>query len=340
MKPEKKITIYDVAEAAGVSHQTVSRVLKGAGSVAPATRERIHTAIRTLDYKPNPLARSLASGRSRRLLVLDTDRYSLLPLRTLIQSAADRGYKVTLTCLEANADKEKFRESLFSLIDRSVDGALVLKSGMQENFKNFEEKLTGYPLVVAGHVPKRSGVKAVYIDHIEAARLIFKRLYSLGHRRILEARGPSWHHECNIRHRKFSSLCKKSNLFSYHCIEAGFSPRQGASAVKQAFARGYRFTAVTAPSDPAAYGIIEVLKESGYRVPEDISVIGFGGRPDYQEFFSPPLTTVFQDFELQLQSAVDTLADLIETPESRRSNHCKIPPVLIPGGTLGTPDSD
>jgi DNA-binding LacI/PurR family transcriptional regulator len=331
--PGKKITIYDVAEAATVSHQTVSRVLKGTGSVAPATRNRIQDAIRTLGYKPNPLARSLASGRSRSILVLDTDRYSLLPLRSLARRAENRGYKVTLSYLEANADKKDFQDSLLSLIDGSVDGALVLKSGMQEDFRNFEDKLTGYPLVIVGHVPKRSTVNAAYIDHAEAARLVFEYLHSLGHRRILELRGPSRHHECNIRHKSFQALCRKSGLSHYRSIECGFSPQEGASAVRDAFAHGTRFSVVAAPSDPAAFGAIESLKEAGYRVPDDVSVIGFGGQTAYRQFFSPPLSTVFQDFDLLVKSAVDMLTDLIEKPVTHRPKHLKIRPVLLPGGT-------
>lgn len=329
----KKTTLYDVAKRAGVSHQTVSRVIKGDGAVAEKTRLRVNEAIGALNYAPSRAARHLASGRSGRILVLDTEVHSLVPLRTLTQRANQLDLDVGLAYLAPDSGEDAFAEQLNSLRDGSVDGALILKTSRQSLVDEFDKKVDRYDLVIIGDMPESASVSSIGIDNEVGMEKVFRHLYELGHRKILELRGPAEHHEAVVRHQRFLSLVREYRLDEYLSLEAGFEPDGGRRAIEAALREGWKFTAVAAASDGCAFGAIDALRNRGLSVPGDVSVVGYGDISYLRGYFNPPLTTVRQDFTRLAEEAVDLLKEIIAAREKREPVRRRLEPELIPGST-------
>jgi DNA-binding LacI/PurR family transcriptional regulator len=307
--PPRPAVMVDVARLAGVSHQTVSRVLNGHPSVRDETRERVLTAVRQLNYRPNALARGLAGRRSRVLGVVSFDTILYGPAATLLgveRAARAAGYGVSIVALE-RIDHAGISSALDTLAEQSVAGVVIIAP-----FTNAAAALrslpTGIPAVVvesgtSGPLP------AISVDQVAGARLAVRHLLDLGHRTVWHVRGPADWLEARDRADAWRATLEEAGRPVPPVLEGDWSARSGYEAGWRLLDRDV--SAVFCANDQQALGLLRALHERGVRVPEDISVVGFDDIPE-AAFMSPPLTTVRQDFDEVGRRCLATLLDLLD----------------------------
>lgn len=286
--------MLDVARLAGVSHQTVSRVLNDHPSVAPATRDRVSEAIRALGYRRNEAARALKSRQTMNIGVLAHNTTLYGPASTLngVERAAHQaGYATTLATVESTT-RRALAEALDRLLARSVDGVVIavpLHEADDLAYRVPEE----LPLVVVHGGPEKH-VPFVHVDHRQGARDVVNHLLDLGHETVWHVTGPGgWAETAQRREGWLDALVARGAQVPA-TVEGDWSPRSGYLA-GLALADTDNLGAIFVANDQMSLGLLRALRERGIQVPEQVSVVGFDDVPE-SEFFSPPLTTVRQDF--------------------------------------------
>jgi DNA-binding LacI/PurR family transcriptional regulator len=284
----------DVARLAGVSHQTVSRVLNDHPSVRPDTRDRVRSAIDRLGYRPNSAARILVTGRSQILGVISFDTTLYGPASTIYgieQAAREAGYFVSIASLPA-LDVESVRDAVDRLIAQSVAGIMVVAP-----LVSAAEAVT----VLPAHLPvvlvqggPDAGVPEVIVDHESGARQAVEHLLRLGHRSVWHVRGPEGWIESQARLAGWRAALDEASAKVPGVLPGDWSARSGYLAGRR-LAKMRSVSAVFAANDQMSLGLLRALHEAGRRVPEDVSVIGFDDIPE-AAYLTPPLTTIRQDF--------------------------------------------
>lgn len=282
--------IRDVARVAGVSYQTVSRLLNDSPSIRPETRARVQAAIDELGFRPNQAARALGTGRTRTigLLTGQTDYYGPMTAIHAIELAArDAGYRITITTSDGAE----------GLLAQRVEAIIVLAPQQR-----MPEATGSIPVI---HLDPTG----IAIDQVAGARLAVRHLVELGHERILHIAGPA----------DWSDALGRVDGYRAELHAAGLEPLSIATGDWSA-ASGYRigrellaapaFTAVFAANDQTALGVAHAARVLGIRIPEDLSLVGFDDVPE-AAYFTPPLTTVRQDFgEVGRRAVAAALASL------------------------------
>jgi DNA-binding LacI/PurR family transcriptional regulator len=323
----RAVVMADVARLAGVSQQTVSRVLNDSPHVRPATRERVLDAIGKLGYRPNRLARALVTGRSRTLGVLSFDTTLYGPASTLFaieRAAHEAGYFVSIASLRA-PDAHSLRRGIERLLEQGVEGVLVIAP--QEAAARGLLELSADVPVVATEAAPRGVVPLVAVDQHEGARLATEHLLSLGHETVFHVAGPDGWLEAADRVRGWQAALHAAGAAVPPPLEGDWSARSGYAA-----GRGLAdATAVFAANDQMALGVLRALYELGRRVPDDISVVGFDDIPE-AAYFSPPLTTVRQRFDEIGARALRLLLARIENGAGRTGEAVR-PELIIRAST-------
>jgi DNA-binding LacI/PurR family transcriptional regulator len=346
--------IFDVARLAGVSHQTVSRVVNDVPNVRPATRERVEDAIRQLRYRPSTAARALVTKRSRTIGLITTGRPDFGPSSTALgfnDAARQARYTVSIASM-AEADPSSMRASVELLLGQNVE-AIVLIAGHRGALEAMQAIDLGVPLL-AVESSGRPGFHSVSIDQFDGARAATDHLVALGHREILHLAGPDDSMDAAERTRGWRASLSRHGLVAREPLVSDWSPLSGyrlglrlldefgagagagaagaadagagagagASAGVESGAgapgaaglipRG--FTAVFAGNDQLALGVLHAFTERGVRVPQDISVVGFDDIPEAAHF-TPPLTTVRQDFAALGRDIMATLVEILRDEE-------------------------
>lgn len=317
----KPATIYDVAQAAGVSHQTVSRFLKGFEGIRPETREKVVRALDELGYRPNLTARSLKSGRSHRIGALTHELSNVGPSRVAEGASAaarEHGYVLDLVSLDA-ADPRAIEESLELITQHSLAGVLALSS-TDEMTRAFETTAFRVPVFIEAELDDAHGNPRSALTRVGVPALI-EHLAGLGHRRFLHIAGPSIWSAARNRILAYHAELDARGLQSSGVLPGDWSARSGYRAIAD-MTELPDVTAVVAANDQTALGAMLALKERGVRIPEDISVVGIDDIPE-AEYFDPPLTTVRIDFEAQGRASVLKLIAQIE-------GHAPPAPVVVP----------
>lgn len=323
----RRPSISDVAAFAGVSHQTVSRVLNQHPSVREITRARVLAAIDQLGYRPNSAARALASGRSKTLgvVALDTSLYG--PVSTLlgIQEAAQKhGYFVSVVAVHS-LDRQSVRDAVRHLTGQAVDGLAVITP-----YTSAHEALTFLPRslpVVAVEGDPEGGTSVVMVDQAMGGRLATEHLLSFGHQTVFHVAGPSEWLEARGRLQGWREALERAGAPINPPISGDWTPQSGYHA-GQILAQVPEATAIFAGNDSMALGVLRALHERGRRVPDDVAVVGFDDTPESAHFI-PPLTTVRQDFQAVGHAAVELLVEqLASGPE--RQERVVIEPELVP----------
>lgn len=287
------MTMADLGKIAGVSPMTVSRALRNSAIVNPATRDRIFDLARQHGYRLNLPARNLRLNRSHTIAVVIemdptpdrpmTDPYPLTLLGGISQELTSSGYNLLLTTLHA----------LDTNTINAAEGLILLGQGADDVAVHAIERL-GIPWVVWGAVRPREHYTVVGTDNEHGGAIAATRLLGLGRRRLVFV-GDLRHAEVAGRHRGFSACIRTVRDATLTTRTSPFSFHGGAQVAAELLKDGVAFDGVFACSDPQAMGVIRTVIESGKRVPEDISVIGYDDSPMAASFV-PPMTSVRQDW--------------------------------------------
>jgi DNA-binding LacI/PurR family transcriptional regulator len=326
--------MYDVAKVAGVSHQTVSRVLNGSEKVRPATRDRVLAAMRELDYRPNLSARQLVTGKSMTLGVVTWGTSLYGPASTLVgfeRAAHDAGYFVSIVSLES-LEAEAMRRAVERLRMTGVDAILVIASGAVGSSALLE--IPRDLPVVAIEAGAEHGVSVVAVDQYSGARLATEHLLQAGHRTVHHLAGPPQWAESAHRLAGWQAAIRTAGAMGTVAARGDWSPQSGYELGERLLACD-DVSAVFVANDQMALGLIRLLHERGIRVPEDVSIVGFDDIPE-AEYFSPPLTTVRQDFAELGRRSLALLLEHLEEEQDRPASEL-VPTSLVVRGSVAAP---
>lgn len=327
MMSETMVTLRDVARKAGVSHQTVSRVINNSDRVAPETRERVEAAIAELGYHPNMIARSMARGHSNTIACIlpNLTDYTFASIMEGAEKVARRSGFYLLT---ASASDEAIFSDLVKDLTAGwqIGGLMVANPYIDGRFKHIPESL---PVVLMGACPRDINACSISLDDEMGGKMAVEHLISLGHRRIAMVTGPMIEECSNDRLGGYLSALSEAGIVFDPAlvIEGDWSATSGDQAVARWREQNIDFTALFAQNDRMAIGAMRSLRQAGQRIPEDVSVIGFDDIP-LASYFDPPLTTMRQDLEYIGGEAAQLLLDVIIEKDPARQS-CQIPAELV-----------
>lgn len=321
--------MYDVARLAGVSHQTVSRVINAHPNVAEATRRRVEAAISELGYRRNVAARTLVTRRSNTIGVLTGISLEWGPSMALIgveRAARDAGFYLSVAGL-GSMEPGSVREVIGHFTDQGVEGIVVIapEAAMAHMAEPFVTRVP-VVMVAAGATPA-PGVQITAVDQQRGARLATGHLADLGHTRIGHIAGPEpwfdaiervhgWRAELRDRRLRPGPLMRGTD----------WTAATGYRLGQQLIRKGNLPTAMFVANDLMAIGFIRALWEAGIRVPEDVSVVGFDDIPGVGHVI-PALTTVHQDLDTLGRQCIDML--LAELTTRRPGEFGLLEPTLV-----------
>jgi DNA-binding LacI/PurR family transcriptional regulator len=321
----KPATIYDVAERAGVSHITVSRVVNGKQNVSPDTRERVQKAMLELQYTPNPIAQTLQTRRSRTIELITTNPYgsnvSAITAISAVAHANDHQFSILLTTAE------DLPGILQAIPNRMVAGSILYAQDITFDDTAVKRIIKRYPLVYMGG-KLQSGLSSVVYDQKLATEQAVQYLIDLGHRRIAFISGDLEMLDGLNRHETYFQTMAKNHLPVGPIAYGDFSAKSGAHAAEALLKQGETFTAVFASSDAMAAAAIHALRQAGLRVPEDVSVIGYDDF-NVAPYLSPPLTTVTNDSAILGRMTAEYLFELMQNPDMPRQQRVLMPELII-----------
>lgn len=308
-KTSRAPTIYDVAVVAGVSHQTVSRYLKGYQGIRPATKKLVVDAIAELGYRPNQTARLLAHSQPHRIGVLTDATTQIGPSRIAqgIGSAARQaGYLLDVITLDPT-DELAIRDALESLDRPDVAGVLALVS-TDQMMQVLDASGTSVSALVSIERDDEDGSTGAPSVGWQAVHLLVDHLVGLGHREVVHVAGPSSWPVARNRDAAYRHALRASGLSARDTLHGDWSARSGYAAVADGLPEGV--TAVLCSNDQMAIGVLAALADQGVRVPEDVSVVGVDDI-DEASFVRPALTTVRLDFEAQGRATLEQLLEQV-----------------------------
>ncbi len=323
----KRPTIRDVATEAGVSRETVSRVINKKDRVAPETEAKVHAAIAKLGYHPNAIARSMARGRSKTLSFISSnliDYTFACILHNSEKIARLHGY----TLIASSApDEETFQTLMDDFIgSQRAEGLIVINAYNDNRFKLVPKTV---PTVFIGGWDPEKGheVNSVGLDQTSVAKIAAQHLVDLGHRRIAVVSGPLSEKSAQDRVNGFSAAMHESGILfdDSLVVEGNWSASSGYAAFNKLWEIDQSITAVSAHNDRMAVGVIRAAYDKGIMVPEQLSVVGIDDIP-LASYFAPSLTTLkLPDFG---REAVELLIQSIEDISSS-PRHIVLPVELV-----------
>lgn len=287
-------SIRDVARAAGVSHQTVSRVLNDHQNILPATRAKVISAIAELQYRPSAAARALSTSRTKTIGVLASNRAHYGPalsIQAIEEAARERGFSVTSSSV-TEPDERSLRSALANLIGQDIE-ALVVIAPQQRVFDTVADLAPSIPCITM-RAAGTGDASALLVDEIAGARLATRHLLLLGHTAIGHIAGPSEWVEAEGRLQGCVEELRDHDLVLSASAEGEWTADFG-------YAAGHRLllqrevTAYFCSNDAIAVGLMHAARDLGLRVPDDVSIVGYDDVPEAAHVW-PPLTTVRQDF--------------------------------------------
>lgn len=330
-------TIKEVATAAGVSTQTVSRVINKRPDVSPETRKRVQTVIEELRYRPSALARSLIQQRSYTLGVVTAGLRFIGPSRTLsgiTNAAEEKGYSLLLKELP-QFDTTDVTPIFQALHDRHVDGIIwaVAEVGDNRNWIDHRSFETNIPMVYLAMEP-REDIRVVSIDNYLGAQMAVRHLFQQGYKHIGHVAGPMdwWEAQQRMKGWEASLAEFQTKPEASYWVEGNWSSASGVQAIEKLLIQYPEMDAVFVGNDQMALGVIQIAMQKGLRIPEDLGIVGFDNIPE-SAFFFPSLTTIQQDQYHIGKVAVAQIIQLIESSldglELEPSNSFILSPTLV-----------
>lgn len=290
--PRRSANLQMVAEHAGVSPSTVSRILNGTAVVSDEKRAAVDRAIAELGFVPNPMARGLAGGRTLSVGVItqaiDSPFYGVA-LRGIEDALGQGGYSPLFVSGHWNADEEA--RCIEELRARRVDGLIVLTGRLSD--ADLRACARHLPVVVTGRDRKAANLWSINFDNVAGARLATEHLLKLGHKRIAFISGDMRHPDAVERQQGYREALEAAGLpFDPGLVVPGhFHEEGGLAAIERLLDTRQRFTAVFAANDQMAFGAALGLFRRSLRVPDDVSLVGFDDLASAR-FAIPPLSTV------------------------------------------------
>lgn len=286
-------TIYDVAQRAGVSLATVSRVMNKNTNVGDKTRQKVLAAMAELDYRPNTFAQSLASNSSNSVgvLVSQLDGPYYGPMMAEIESSLRAANKHVIIAV-GHSDAAQEKDSVEFLLGRGCDALILDVEAVSDQYL-IELSQGATPIVLINRYIDAISERCIYLNNELGGYLATRHVLDLGHRQIAYVSGPKRKHDANERlegHKK--ALAEFGLKFEPAlCVEGDYKEDGGVLAMQQLLQSGLQFSAVVCANDQMVSGAISVCLEQGIRVPEDLSFVGYDNIP-FARYISPKLTTV------------------------------------------------
>jgi DNA-binding LacI/PurR family transcriptional regulator len=318
----KRVTIKDVAQAAGVSTQTVSRVMNNTSYVAAATRQQVEEAVERLGYRPSTLARSLIQQRSYTLGVVTFGLKYIGPSRTLngIADKADElGYMLLMKKLD-NFAASDVNAVIDSLLARQVDGIIWDVPEVDEN-RSWADGIKNLPVpIVFMATEPKPGYSVVSVDSYRGAQMATRHLLEQGCKHVGHIAGPLNWWEARLRLQGWRETLENAGMsvLDEQWEQGNWSSASGATAAKKLFERYPEMDGVFVANDQMALSVLREACRRGIKVPEQLAVVGFDGIPE-AAFFFPSLTTISQDPQLFGGEAVQNLVEMIISKQENKS---------------------
>lgn len=308
----EKITSLDVARLAGVSQSAVSRFFTPGTSVSKKTAEKVRQAAEALGYRPNVLARSLITGRSRIIGLVVAyleNQFYPLALERLSNALQERGYHV-LVFMASNAT-ESVEPVMQELLDYQVDGIITASVAMT-NELSVRCDAAGIPVLMFNRGQDDADLSEVTSDNIAGGRKVADFLVSGGHRRIAHIAGWSGSSTGRDRAQGFTDRLAEHAMKPFAVTDGMYSRDAAADAARKLFSGPDKPDAVFVGNDHMAFAVMDVLRfELGLRIPDDVSVVGYDDVP-ISAWPAYALTTVRQPVNRMVDATVDTLLGAIE----------------------------
>lgn len=319
-----KVGIKDIAVKAGVSIATVSHAFRNPGRVSDATRDKVLAAAAEVGYTPNNLAVSLRTARSGNIVVIIpdiADSFNSGIIKAIEKVAHRRGYSVLLGDTQGSVERE--REFAAMTRSRQADGIILMSHRLPFDVRKGKLSIDDLPPLVNGlEFTGHDELPSVSIDDEQAAADATQHLIELGHRSIAIITGDIHSTSTQRRLKGFRSVMEKAGIASDDrlIVYGDYSLKCGESSTKALLMQKLRPTAIFCFSDEIALGCMYSLREQGFHVPDDVSVIGFDDIP-FASYFAPPLTTVAQPAEEIGSTCATLLFDLIDGQKPKTNRH-------------------
>jgi DNA-binding LacI/PurR family transcriptional regulator len=321
----------DVGRLAGVSHQTVSRVINGSPHVRAQTRQRVLDAMLELGYRPNSAARALATGRSNTLGVVSFDTTLYGPASTLYgieRAAHEGGYFIIVASLKV-LDRPSVAEAVERLCHQGVDGILAI-TPHAEAAEALLHAPGDVPLVAVEAGPEH-GLPVVAIDQYGGAASATQHLLDLGHDTVWHIAGPPDFLESRWRLEGWRATLKSAGAEIPPPLTGDWTARAGYDLGRR-LASNAGVSAVFVANDQMALGVLRAMQELGRRIPAEVSVVGFDDIPE-APYFLPPLTTVRQDFDQMGSHGVRLLLRLVDSSRPVATAEALRPELIVRAST-------
>ncbi len=322
------VTIKDVARESGVNISTVSRALNDEYGVHPDTREHVIAVANRLKYRPNRVARGLVTGRSNTLALIVSDIRN--PFFAEVARGAEdaaRAAHCDLVLCNSDLDAHKQIEYVHFLLEKRVDGILMNSVAVLSRAQQQELAKCPVPIVLLNRAASREAFSTVYADNAAGGALAGQYLSSLGHRAIAHITGPRHHGNLTDRARGFAKALQSEGREPV--VLHGENSFQGGYHLTRQLLQHYpQTTAVFAANDIMAFGAARALHESGRRIPQDLSLMGFDNL-ELASVVHPPLTTIHQPKYEIGKAAVEILMRLAGHASDHAAEHRMLPVALI-----------
>ena len=335
---DKPPTINDVADLAGVSKRTVSRVINRSDHVNEETRAKVQTVIEQLQFTPNRQARGLAASRSFLIgLVYDVPTLFINNVQKGILSVcSDAGYELVVHACHIESDQ--LIDDVSRFVDNvNLDGVIILPPVSEVEVVAEMLDKTGCPFVRFASELGSEPWKQVVTNYLPAITDMTNHLVKLGHREMGFISGPRGNISSQKRHEMFVQALARYDiqLPRKMIAEGAFTYESGVTAARKLLSRELRPTAIFAANDEMAFGVMNVAYHMGLKIPDDLSLVGFDGT-SFSSFVIPALSTIRRQTDEMAKLGTQKLLALIdEGPDAARGFETMVSPQFVPRKSTG-----
>ncbi|MEN9965509.1 MAG: hypothetical protein RJA60_506 [Actinomycetota bacterium] len=322
----KKPNIYDVAKLAGVSHQTVSRVINKAEYIKDDTRTKVQSAMEELGYVPNAAARALVTSKSKivGILVSDIVYHGPAGMMHAMEKEARRGGFFAISASVDPLDGKSIAQGIEHLRRLGIEGLVVI-TPQSDSVQAVERLVTDIPVVFIDS-PNNSKELSAELDNFSGAQRATEHLISLGHKQIVHVAGPTGWFDSAPRVAGYEAAMESAQL-QPKVIPGDWTVPTGYEIGRNLDIEADKVTAIFAANDHLALGLMRALRQRGYSIPERVSIIGFDDVPE-AAYYEPPLTTMRPDFAELGRVAMEMMLGHINREETLRADTL-VPELII-----------